>query len=30
VVALSFGVGSTVYPAIWGASLSPVEALRRK
>jgi putative ABC transport system permease protein len=28
--ALVVGVGSAVYPAIWGASLSPVEALRRK
>jgi putative ABC transport system permease protein len=30
VAALVVGVGSAVYPAIWGAGLSPVEALRRK
>jgi len=28
--ALVVGVGSAVYPAIWGASLNPVEALRKK
>lgn len=28
--ALVVGVGSAIYPAIWGASLSPTEALRRK
>ena len=28
--AMIVGVGSAIYPAIWGASLSPTEALRRK
>jgi putative ABC transport system permease protein len=30
IAALVVGVGSAIYPAIWGASLSPVEAMRRK
>jgi putative ABC transport system permease protein len=30
IAALLVGVASAVYPAIWGASLSPVEAMRRK
>jgi putative ABC transport system permease protein len=30
IAALLVGVASSVYPAIWGASLSPVEAMRRK
>ncbi len=30
IAALLVGVASAIYPAIWGASLSPVEAMRRK